>query len=104
MATVSTYPHIDSPEGESPRLTRLPRVRVAQIIMDHLAHGWSAEEVCRQYPHLTPAEVYAAFTYYFDHRQEIDKEIEAEWREAERIAGKPHSSPFFRRLHSQRRS
>ncbi len=39
----------------------MPRIRVAQIIMDYIFHGMSPEEICRQYPHLKPAEVHAAF-------------------------------------------
>ena len=40
---------IEKPEGNSARLCRLKRVRVAQIVMDHLAYGWSVEEMCRQH-------------------------------------------------------
>ena len=43
-----TYPHIEKLEGEPARLQRVPRVRVAQIVMDYLAYGWSVEEMCRQ--------------------------------------------------------
>jgi len=83
MALEVTYPHIEKPEGDAARLARVPRVRVAQIVMDYLAHGWSAEEMCRQHPYLRPAEVHAALSYYYDHRQEIDGEIAAENAEAE---------------------
>ena len=79
MTVQSTYPHISSPEGEPARLTRRPRTRVAQIAMDFLGHGWSVEEMCRQHPDLTPAEIHAAMTYYWDHREEIDREIRDEW-------------------------
>jgi uncharacterized protein (DUF433 family) len=101
MAIIAKYPHINAVDGEPARLTRIPRVRVAQIIMDHFTHGWSAEEICRQYPHLKPAEVHAAFLYYFDHKDAIEREIEDECKEAERLAKRPHSSPFFLRLSSQ---
>ena len=72
------YPHISSTNGEAARLERLPRIRVAQIAADHLGNGWSAEEIIRQYPHLTAAEVHAAFAYYHDHREEIDAELATE--------------------------
>lgn len=67
------YPHITRAAGDAARLDRLPRIRVAQI-----ANGWSAEEIVRQYPHLTAAEVHAALGYYYDHREEIDAELAAE--------------------------
>lgn len=72
------YPHITRATDHVARLDRLPRVRVAQIASDHIGNGWSAEEILRQYPHLTPGEVHAALGYYYDHRAEIDAEIAAE--------------------------
>jgi hypothetical protein len=78
MSVEVTYPHITKITGESAYLSRLPRIRVAQIVMDWLAHGWSADEICRQHPHLHPAEVHAAMAYYYDHSEEIDSEILAE--------------------------
>ena len=79
MSLAVTYPHIEKPDADAARLQRVPRVRVAQIVMDYLAHGWSAEEMCRQHPYLVPAEVHSALGYYFDHQDEIDAEIRAEW-------------------------
>ena len=72
------YPHILRTTGDVARLDRLPRIRVAQIAADHIGNGWSAEEIVRQYPHLTAAEVHAALGYYYDHREEIDAELAAE--------------------------
>ncbi len=46
MPVEVTYPHIEKIEGASVRLTRLPRIRVAQIVIDYLNHGWSADEIC----------------------------------------------------------
>src|SRR5271169_4047780 len=75
-----TYPHIEKIEGGSARLDRMPRIRVAQIVIDYRNHGWSADEICIHYPHLKLAEVHSALAYYFDHQSEIDAEIEEEHR------------------------
>src|SRR5947209_17889219 len=72
------YPHIVEPEDSPAHLDRLPRIRVAQIAMDYLFQGWSADEISNQYPHLMPAEVHSAMAYYFDHQGEIEAEIEEE--------------------------
>ena len=72
------YPHITRAPNDVARLDRLPRIRVAQIAADHIGNGWSAEEIIRQYPHLTAAEVHAALGYYFDHREEVESELAAE--------------------------
>lgn len=99
---ILNYPHIQKRDGEGAHLERLPRVRVAQIVADHLGYGWSAEEIVRQYPHLTPAEVHAALAYYFDHREEIDEELAAELREIDRASQQP-ASPLRLRLLTLRR-
>jgi uncharacterized protein (DUF433 family) len=80
MTVEITYPHIDKTPGLPARLTRLPRIRVSQIAVDYLNHGWSADEIVLHYPHLKPAEVHAALAYYFDHQAEIDREIDEEQR------------------------
>ena len=75
--------------------------RVAQIVMDYLTHGWSADEMCRQHPLLSPAEADAAMAYYFDHQEEIDSEIRAEIEQSERERSQAARSPFYVRLHAK---
>ena len=99
MTSTVIYPHIEKTSPtESARLQRLPRVRVAQIVMDYVAYGWSVEEMCRQHPHLRLAEAHAAMAYYFDHQEEIDTEIRTEWEQADSQSVR---SPFFVRLRTQ---
>jgi uncharacterized protein (DUF433 family) len=78
MTVAVRYPHIVKLDGSVACLERLPRIRVAQIVIDYLNHGWSADEICLHYPHLRLAEIHTALAYYFDHRAEIDAEIEHE--------------------------
>ena len=68
------------------------------IVADYLWRGWSAEEIARQYPYLTLAEVHAAMTYYFDHREEIEDELVAEYREVEERKRMHPTPPFLVRL------
>ena len=98
MAPQIIYPHIEKREGQSACLQRLPRIRVAQIVMDYLAYGWSVEEMCRHHPYLYPAEAYAAMGYYYDHQDEIDAEIRAEWEQARQDKLHASPSPFVARM------
>jgi uncharacterized protein (DUF433 family) len=97
MATVANV-HVEKLDGQPARLTRLPRVRVAQIVMDYLAHGWSPDEMCRHHSHLTPAEAHAAMTYYYDHQTEIDAEIKGELAEIRIAQADAPPSPFVLRM------
>ncbi len=96
MATTTSYPHIEKPEGQPARLLKWPRVRVAQIVMDQMAHAWNAEEICRQYPHLAPAAVHSAFAYYYDNKDEVNAEIDAELAELRAAGDRPRSSIYLR--------
>ncbi len=98
MSTEVAYPHIWKQEGEPARLRRTPRVRVAQIVMDYLNYGWSVDEMCRQHAYLSLAEAHAAMAYYFDHQDEIDEEIETEWKQVEDEMAKAQSSRLRLRL------
>lgn len=84
MVNATSYPHIIKEDGKPARLERHPRVRVAQIVIDYLAYGWSADEIHRQHPHLSLAEVHAAMGYYYDNQAEIDADISAELKEVDR--------------------
>ena len=98
MATTTTYPHIVKLDAEPARLERHRRVRVAQVVMDYLAYGWSPDEICRHHPNLEPAEVHAAMAYYYDHQQEIDAEIQTELDALEKDIQTRPRSPVYLKL------
>jgi len=37
--------------------------------------GMSLEEIIREFPQLTPAQIHDAFSYYYDNQEEIEKDI-----------------------------
>jgi uncharacterized protein (DUF433 family) len=100
MASVA-HEHIEKIAGHPARLSRLPRIHVAQLVMDYLAHGWSPDEMCSHYPHLTPAEAHAAMTYYYDHQAEIDAEIHAELAEVREAQAGASPTPFELRMRAK---
>lgn len=63
-------------------------VKVVEVMLDHLAYGHSAEEIHLQHPHLSLAQVHAAFSYYFDHQPKLDAEIERRYAQAEALRAK----------------
>ncbi len=73
-------------------------VKVIEVVLDHLAYGWSPEEMHYQHPHLSLAQIHAALAYYFDRQAEFDAQVEAGLRRAERMAGESKDSPLRQRL------
>src|SRR5690242_19918271 len=55
-----------------------PRIAGKGITVQHIAalsqHGWTVSDLVEQYE-LTPGQVHAALSYYFDHKDEIDQAI-----------------------------
>ncbi len=54
------------------------RIRVQDVFVWHELQGQSADEIVSRFPQLTMADVYAAFSYYWDHRDEIQRDMQAE--------------------------
>ena len=44
------------------------RVKVTEVILDKLEHGWSPEEIHFQHPHLSLAQIQGALTYYYENQ------------------------------------
>ena len=73
------YPHIeDTPEGVA--YVSGTQTKVIEIALDRIAHHWDADEIQRQHPRLSLAQIYAALAYYFDHQRELDEQIEEQVR------------------------
>lgn len=51
------------------------RVRVMDIVVWHEMRNYSAEEIVAMFPGINLGDVYAALTYYFDNRQEIENDF-----------------------------
>jgi uncharacterized protein (DUF433 family) len=60
--------------GGRPRIAGT-RITVADVALMYLRLGQSLEEIAGKYD-LELADVYAAMAYYYDHRAEIDEDIE----------------------------
>ena len=68
-------------------------VKVIEVVLSHLAYGWSPAEIHFQYPHLSMAQIYAALAYYYDHKEVLDAQIEQDLREVETMMQQAQESP-----------
>jgi uncharacterized protein (DUF433 family) len=78
-------------------------VKVSEVVLDKLAYGWSPEETHLQHPDLSLAQIHAALSYYYDHLQELDANIERQLQEVEAMAAQVDESPFRKRLRAMGR-
>jgi len=93
MTTVAIT-HIEL-DGQAVAWISGTRTKVLELIVDKIAHGSTPEEMSLQYPHLTLGQIHAALAYYYDHRDELDRQIALRWKEADDLALKA-SDPVLR--------
>jgi uncharacterized protein (DUF433 family) len=60
--------------GGKPRIAGT-RIRVQDVYVWHELQGLSADEIVDRYPQLSLADVHAALTYFYDHRDEITSQM-----------------------------
>ena len=79
-STVALDAHIEITPGTCGGKPRIAghRIRVQDVVVWYDRMGLSADEIVSRYPELSLADVYAALTYYHDHREEIDGQMEAD--------------------------
>ena len=76
MSSVTGYPHISMDADGKARIGQ-SRYKVIHLVAEHYHYGWSAEELLRQHPDLEPGEVYAALTYFYDHHDDLVREMKS---------------------------
>jgi uncharacterized protein (DUF433 family) len=84
---VVEYAHI-SFNAENLPIVSGTRTKVRLIAQDHVYQGWSAEEIHSHYPYLSLGQIHSALAYYYDHKDEMDADIEEGWHEVDRLMGK----------------
>lgn len=54
----------------------IARTRISVgLVVEMERAGHSADEMVALYPHITHAQIYDALSYYYDHKEEIEKMI-----------------------------
>ena len=96
MATTN-YPHIEiRPEGV-PYLTGT-QTKVIEVVLDRLGNHWDADEIHRQHPHLSLLQIHIALAYYYDHQEEMDREIERQRQYVAALRAQGGESPVRQKL------
>jgi uncharacterized protein (DUF433 family) len=77
--------------------------KVKEVVLDRLAGGLNPEEILREHSHLSLAQIYAAFAYYYDHQAAIDAQIRQDGERVEELRREAGEHPFVKRMRAEGR-
>ena len=73
-------------------------MKVVELVLDHLAYGWSPEELHFQHPYLSMGQIFSALAYYWDHKTEVDEDIERRLQVVDQMQHTTPLTPLVARL------
>lgn len=94
------YKHIVLDDRSVP-IVQGTTMKVIEIVMAQIAHGWTPEEIYINHRYLSMSQIHSALAYYWDHKLELDAAIDADVQYAEKLRIAVGESPFVTRLKSQ---
>jgi uncharacterized protein (DUF433 family) len=97
MAVETSYEHIMVGE-DGVAIIEGKTTKVVELVMETMAYGWSPEEIHLQHGYLTLGEIHSALAYYWDHKEELDKDIERRLGYADEMRKKMGQSTLVDKL------
>lgn len=97
MAVETRYEHIELNATGVPVISGTT-MKVIELVLAQIAHGWSPEELHFQFPHLSLGQIHSSLAYYWDHREQIDMEIERRLESVNRHKHITETTPLVTRL------
>ena len=102
MLSETRYEHIILNEAQVPMIAGTT-MKVVELVLDHLAYGWSPEELHFQHPELTLGQIHSALAYYWDHKAELDEDIERRLQVVDQLQQTKSSTSLAERLKARGR-
>ena len=99
-STITGYEHIILDKDTIPIISGTT-MKVIELVLEHIAYGWSPEELHFQHPYLTMGQVHSALAYYWDHWRELDSDIERRLRDVEEYEISVTPPPLISRLRKE---
>lgn len=100
ISAKTNYEHIIMDEKGTPVIAGT-NMKVIELILERSAYGWSPEELYFQHPYLTLGKIHSALAYYWDHKKELDTDIERRLTIAKKIEQDMVPSKIMAKLKSQ---
>ncbi|MGH9897593.1 MAG: DUF433 domain-containing protein [Pyrinomonadaceae bacterium] len=98
MSSIATvYEHIVVGKDGVPRIDET-NTKVIELVLEQMAYGWSPEEIHLQHLYLSLGQIHSALAYYWDHKKELDRDIERRLEEADMLRQTMQPSPLIDKL------
>jgi len=106
VMTATLDQHIESSPGVCGGKPRIAghRIRVQDIVVWYEHLGLTPEEIVTRFPQLTLGDVHAALAYYFDHREEIRRQLQEDEELVSAMRIKIGPGPLAQRVLGEDRS
>ena len=98
--TTTEYKYVELDEKNTPIITGTT-MKVVELMTSVKAYSLSPEELLESYAHLTLSKIYSALAYYWDHKQELDADMQRRFEYAEKLRLEAGESPLAKKLRAQ---
>ena len=101
--TETRYEHVSLDDLGVPHIAGT-KTKVVELVLSYLSSGASPEELHLNYPYLSLGQIYSALAYYWDHKTDLDRDIEQRLQRVNELRRTIPTSPLVTRLkqHLQR--
>ena len=72
--------------------------RVIDLVSEHLAYGWTADVLQVNHPDLNLAQIHASLAWFYDHEEEMLRELDLQGKRADDLLAAIETSPLQQRL------
>ena len=76
-------------------------MKVLELASENGEYKWDSEQLRIQHPYLSLGQIHSALAYYYDHKDEVDHDIERRRQYAEQMREAAGPSPLAARLKSE---
>ena len=99
----TTYEHIVLDNAGVPVIEGA-NTKVIEIVLHTRASGINPEQLHLELPHLSLGQIYSALAYYWDHKADLDADIDRRRERIERLRRETPEPPVLERLRQLRQS
>ena len=97
LVAETRYEHVVLDQNNVPLIAGT-NMKVVELVLEKTAYGWSPEELHLNHPYLTMGQIHSALAYYWDHAEEIDRDIERRLERVDEVQRSAEPPPLVAKL------